>query len=96
MKKPILLLIITLFLNSCGDECKEYSDFSCKQIEKADYNVYFYYPSQKEVYLGQASGLTSCGNIARNFANSKRISNQNWGYICCMIAKGSCCCGKHR
>jgi hypothetical protein len=45
-------------LASCGDECRSYSSFSCKQIEAADYNIYFYFPSGTEQYLGEAKGLS--------------------------------------
>lgn len=35
------------------DSCKAYSDYTCKQLENSSYNVYFYWPSDKEEYLGQ-------------------------------------------
>jgi hypothetical protein len=95
--KATLSLLIILTLSGCGDECREYSDFSCKEIEKAPYNVYFYYPSGAEEHLGQASGLSQCGSVAHNFAWSKNLSNnREWSYICCMHAKGSDCYEKHR
>jgi hypothetical protein len=81
---------------SCGDECSSYSSFSCKQIEAADYNVYFYFPSGDEQYLGQANGLRQCSQNAHSFAASKKLSQERWGYICCMIARGSACYEKHR
>ncbi len=98
MNKVILSFFLIATLLSCKkDECKEYSDFSCKEIEEANYNVYFYYPSQTEVYLGEAKGLAYCGSKARSFARSKDLlNNRDWGYICCMIAKGSSCYEKHR
>lgn len=84
------------FLSSCGDSCNEYSDFSCKEIDNAEYNVYFYL-GQKELYLGQANGLAACGSIAWNKASSLSMDRgDDWGYICCMIAKGSSCYEKHR
>jgi hypothetical protein len=90
-----IIILIGIIITSC-DECKSYSDFSCKQISKADYNVYFYYSGGSEVYLGQTSSLESCGNSARSFAYSESVSSSNWGYICCMIANGSSCYEKHR
>jgi hypothetical protein len=86
-------------LGSC-DECREYSSYSCKQIETADYNVIFYFQeSGTEQYLdlGQAKGLSQCGQRAHGFAASKNLSRgDNWSYVCCMIAKGSSCYEKHR
>lgn len=95
--RTTLSLLIIATLSGCGDECREYSDFSCKEIERAPYNVYFYYPSGGEEYLGQADGLSQCGSLAHGFASSKNLSgNGEWSYICCMRAKGSECYEKHR
>lgn len=91
------ILPTLLALSGCGDECRSYSDFSCSQISKADYNVYFYMPNGNEVYLGKTEGLQSCGAISWDYAAQKNISRSaDWGYICCMIAKGSSCYEKHR
>lgn len=95
--KIVLGLFLTTILSGCGDRCREYSDFSCKEIEMAPYNVYFYYPNETEEYLGQVQGLSQCGSEAYNFASIKNLSdNSEWGYICCMRAKGSECYEKHR
>ena len=99
MKKILFLfsIISVVLISSCGDSCSSYSDFSCRQIEKASYNVYFYYPSGDEVFLGEAQGLKTCGAISYDHAYSKNLqSNSDWSYICCMIAKGSSCYEKHR
>ena len=62
-----------------------------------NYNVYFYYPNDREAYLGQVTGLNSCGNKAHNFARDNNMSrSSNWGYICCSIRKGSDCYEKER
>jgi hypothetical protein len=88
---------VTLVIAGCGDECSDYSDFSCKQIEKATYNVYFYFPDDREYFVGVADGLDQCGSIAYRYATSKNLTrNQDWSYICCMKAKGSDCYEKHR
>jgi hypothetical protein len=93
----ITLALIVVTLSSCGDECSSYSDYSCTEIQNAKYNVYFYFPNQSEVYLGEAEGLSSCGSVAHAYAYDKNLSNNNdWSYICCMIAKGSSCYEKHR
>lgn len=92
-----VIILIALMLSSCSDECSSYSDFSCSEIEKATYNVYFYYPNKEEYYLGVADGLNQCGSIAYSYASSKNLSsNREWSYICCMKANGSGCYEKHR
>ena len=91
------ILLIAFMLSACGDECSSYSDFSCDKIAEADYNVYFYYPNGYEKYLGQTRGLKSCGAMSWGYATQKNLSNNSeWGYVCCMIAKGSSCYEKHR
>lgn len=93
--RTLYLLLVTLLVGC--DECRKYSSFSCSQVQSASYNVYFYYPSKKEEYLGRAEGLSQCGALAHGFARSKNLSgNSEWGYICCMRAKGSECYEKHR
>ena len=90
-------ILSALALSGCGDECSSYSEFSCEQIQNADYNVEFNFPSGTETYhLGQAKGLQECGAIAHNYAASKNVSAADWGYVCCMIARGSSCYEKHR
>jgi hypothetical protein len=87
-----------LGLGSCSDECSSYSSFTCKQIETADYNVMISFPSGTEQYhLGQAKGLSHCGQITHSFAAAKNLSgNDGWAYVCCMTAKSSSCYEKHR
>ena len=93
----VMSLVLILTLSSCGDECTEYSDFTCDEIEEATYNAYFYFPDNREYYLGVANSLSQCGAMAHNFAASKDLTrNSGWGYICCMKAKGSECYEKHR
>ncbi len=96
LRRQFAYLMATGLLSGCGDSCREYSDFTCDEIEAASYNVYFYYPDQREEYLGEAVTLSSCGNVARSYASSKNMSSANWGYVCCMIANGSSCYEKHR
>ena len=97
MKSRNWIFPILLALSACGDACSSYSDYNCNQISKAEYNVYFYMPNGEEIYLGEAKGLRSCGDSAWNYATQKNLSeNNDVGYICCMIAKGSSCYEKHR
>ena len=79
------------------DSCRSYSDFTCAQLERSRYNAYFYFPDNKEVYLGESATLSACGSMAHSYAGSKGLSRgSGWGYICCLIAKGSSCYEKHR
>jgi len=102
MRVSKFLFVAALFggctlISSCSDECSEYSKFSCKEIQKASYNTYFYYPNGTEEYLGLSNGLQACGSLAHNFAASKNLTGNNeWSYICCMKANGSECLEKHR
>lgn len=95
--KGALLFSAIILLSACSqDSCREYSDFTCAEIEKADYNVYFYFPGGNEQYLGQATGLSYCGSMAHSYAYEKELVGESWSYICCMIANDSSCYEKHR
>lgn len=97
MRSPLVLAAAVLLLAGCGDECQEYSDFSCEAIQNADYNVYFYYPNDQEKYLGVARSLDACGGRAYSYADREGLDRYDeWDYICCMKAKGSECYEKHR
>lgn len=99
MRELLTLLLICMILYSCsagGDECSEYSHFNCKEIDNAEYNVYFYFPNGNEKYLGSTQGLRFCSLKAGNYAISKEMENDNWSYVCCMIANGSSCYEKHK
>lgn len=96
--KPIGVCWAVLFLSSCGnDKCRDYSAFTCDEIKAAEYYVWFTFPDGENSYnLGQAKGLDQCGSVARGFAFEKNVQDSNWGYVCCMVAKGSDCYEKHR
>lgn len=95
--RTVAICALALGLLGCGDSCTGYSDFTCPEIEEATYNVYFYYPSEKEVFLGEVEGLAYCGDLAYDFAASKKMDEDSgWSYICCMIANNSDCYEKHR
>lgn len=79
------------------DSCRSYSDFTCAQLERSRYNAYFYFSDNKEVFLGESVSLSGCGSMAYSYANRKGLGRgDGWGYICCLIAKGSSCYEKHR
>lgn len=93
----VVLATLALGLASCGDSCREYSDFSCSYLDKATYTVVFSYPkNDRTETLGTVEGLSACGSVAYSFAESHHMSNASWGYVCCLHAKGSTCYEKHR
>ena len=90
-------LLLCVLIAGCGDECSKNSDFSCKEIQNAPYNVVFALPDGTQQRIGLVKGLSECGDTARRFAHSKNLLQTNdWGYVCCMQAKGSQCYEKHR
>ena len=98
MKFLIVIGIIAfLFWYKPFDDCRDYSDFNCKQIENADYNVMFYFNSTDKSYnIGSVKGLDDCSSTAYSYANQKNLYTGDWSYVCCMKAKGSECYEKHR
>jgi hypothetical protein len=95
--KIVASLIIASIPLGCGaspeDECYKYSKYKCSEIEKATYNVYFYYPDQREDYLGVADGLRACSATAFNY--SQQIHSPKL-WVCCMKTSKSGCEEKHR
>lgn len=84
------------------DSCKEYSRFTCKQLETQTFNVYYYEVTDtssepNEIFLGTAIGLQQCGTIAWNAAQAReKDSADDWSYICCLQTDESSCAEKHR
>jgi hypothetical protein len=65
--------------------------------EDVDVNVYFYFPNDKEVSLGQEHGASACGAAANAYAREKNMSRSDgWSYICCTIRRDSDCYEKIR
>ena len=89
----------------CGcsmDSCREYSKYTCAQLEKQTYNVYYYDKDartgeEQEFPLGQTIGLQSCGTLAWNKAAVREDERGGeWSYICCLQTSDSACAEKHR
>ena len=79
------------------DSCRSYSDYTCDQLERSTYNVYFYFPDNSEYSLGKSYSLSGCGGSAQRYAESKNLSRSDgWGYICCLETSTSSCAEKHR
>ena len=71
-------------------------DSTERAIDNSDFNVHFYYPNNKEEYVGYTTGLSSCGSLARSHAYQKGVQNSSWSYICCRVTSDSSCESKHR
>ncbi len=55
-------------------------------------HTYFYYPNDKEIYLGRVKGLSVCQRTSYNYAKGKGLdSYSNWSYICCTEENNSNC-----
>jgi len=68
-----------------------------RAIENSQFNVYFYYPDDKEEYLGAYSGLGGCQSAAYSKADHLDLpQSSSWSYICCRITSSSNCASKHR
>ena len=93
--KSIIFLLAVVTLAACGDGDDGMLPLS--EYENVDVNVYFYFPNDKEIYLGKTRGAQSCGQISHSYANSKNLKRgDGWSYICCTILKGSQCYNKIR
>jgi hypothetical protein len=84
------------------DSCREYSAYTCSELEKQRYNVYVYPPDddefdQAEYFAGEVTGLSACGETAWSFAGQKGFERSaDWSYICCLETDESSCAEKHR
>ena len=68
-----------------------------ERYDDIDVNVYFYFEDDREVYLGQTHGASSCGRLAYSYASQQDLSrNDDWTYICCTMENGSSCYRKIR
>ena len=65
-------------------------------LEDKKFNVYFYYPNGRELHLGVVKGLSACQDSAWAKAQSLRMQNANWSYICCLKTRSSECKSKHK
>lgn len=90
--RSLIFFLMIGIASGCGD-----GTLPLSQYDKVDVNVYFYFPDDNEVYLGETRGASSCGDIAYSYAASKNLDrSDDWSYICCTIEKGSDCYRKIR
>lgn len=104
MRAIALLGVVAALLGSgCStDNCREYSDYTCAELQEQTYNVYYsdIAPGSGDLtdtYLGQVRGLDACGAVAHDFAVTKHTDGTDrWSYICCLQTDDSDCAEKHR
>lgn len=97
--RPIAYIAaLAVTLTACtSDSCREYSKYTCAQLEKQTYNVYVYPPSDREYSAGQVVGLQACGATAHGYAAEHHFAESaDWSYICCLQTDESSCAEKHR
>lgn len=102
MKLTSALLLTALAAGCSQDSCKQYSRFTCKQLEKQTFNVYYYDKDKRtdeprELYAGAVIGLQQCGAAAWDAAaiHAEERSG-DWSYVCCLQTSDSSCAEKHR
>lgn len=98
---PVLFLLLVVAFAACScdarDSCRSYSSYTCEQLEKQHYNVYFFSVDDKKDYaLGVANSLSGCQQVAHAFAYNKGFQSREWSYICCLKTANSECAEKHR
>ena len=103
MTRTWTAVFVVVSVAGCGsDPCREYSAYTCEQLEDQTYNVYYYDVSRgsgldQELYLGEANGLEGCGTIAYAVADTRADEREgDWSYICCLQTEQSSCAEKHR
>lgn len=103
MRALIAIVSLVLFGSGCSqDSCKEYSRFTCEELEHLSYNVYYYDMDRNggtsnELYLGSTIGLSQCGAMAWDAAaKKKKDRSDDWSYVCCLQTNDSACAEKHR
>lgn len=71
-------------------------DETDRAIESSEFNVFFYYPSGQERYLGISDGVDGCRFLSRGFASTSGMPESKWNYVCCRIKSDSQCYSKHK
>ena len=78
------------------EPCKAGTEYTCNELENAQYNVYFYSPDKEEKYIGLARNLATAKIISVQYANSLNLSRDSgWTTTFCLKTKLSECAEKH-
>jgi len=79
-----------------AEPCKVGSKYTCDQLDRAKYNVYFYTPEDQEKYLGVAINLTSARIMSVQYANQLGLRRDaGWQTVFCLKTTNSECEEKH-
>lgn len=99
----MLSLAVAGNLAACSaDPCRDYSAYTCAQLQSQTYNVYYSESIQPgnwvDTYVGQVQGLEACGSLAYSHADSVESVERrdDWSYVCCLRTSESECAEKHR
>jgi hypothetical protein len=93
VKHSVPSLLLMLFLVGCGPP----DTLPLSEYDDVDVSVYAYTPDEKETYLGDTTGASSCGAMAYAWAEGKGFQRgDGWSYICCTHEDGSSCYRKIR
>ena len=78
------------------EPCKVGTEYTCNELENAQYNVYFYSPDKEDKYIGLARNLATAKIISVQYANSLNLSRDSgWTTTFCLKTKSSECAEKH-
>ncbi len=78
------------------EPCKVGTEYTCSELENAQYIVYFYSPDKEEKYIGLARNLATAKIISVQYANSLNLSRDSgWTTTFCLKTKSSECAEKH-
>ena len=79
-----------------AEPCKVGSKYTCDQLDRAKYNVYFYTPEDQEKYLGVAINLASARIMSVQYANQLGLKRDaGWQTVFCLKTNNSECEEKH-
>ncbi|WP_156962827.1 hypothetical protein [Aerolutibacter daejeonensis] len=99
----LALAVSLLAVQGCStDECRKYSDYSCEQLKRQTFNVYYYdvpkdAGEERNLFAGQVVGLEACGMAASSMATVMEERREGpWSYVCCLKTDESGCAEKHR
>ncbi len=92
----VALLGAVFLLAACKDNCQSFSKYTCKELEKTTYNVWFYYRTGNPIFAGATTGLENCRSMAKSYAEANTRGGSGWSYSCCVVKTNSTCEERHK